>query len=385
MADDGCGHPLQCGTCPPCPGLDGGDACGTTKPNVCGCPACVPKTCAEQGLDCGMATDGFGHPLDCGSCPPCQVCGATKPNVCGVPACTPKTCAQQGFDCGMATDGCGPPGCAGVLDCGVCTKPGETCGGGWTPNVCATPCVPTTCAALGYACGQTFDGCNKMLDCGACPSGQACGAGGVDHQCSACISTCVPQTCASQGLMWGPAGDGCGDIILCGGGPCGPQPPADPSCWGALTNPPGAWMDVSCWSGCIPKTCAQQGIYCAMAGDGCGQALECGSCNPCGTCPVQPGECPGCQPRTCASLGFDCGKWDDGCGGMLDCGGCDPCISCHAGKCGGVLVSLCVPKTCAELGVACGGATDGCYHPIDCGACPPGFGCAEGKCLPACM
>ena len=37
-----------------------------------GLEPCSPKTCAEQGFDCGIATDGYGHLIDCGSCPiPC--------------------------------------------------------------------------------------------------------------------------------------------------------------------------------------------------------------------------------------------------------------------------------------------------------------------------
>lgn len=52
-------------------------------------------------------------------------------------SCTPRTCAQQGLSCGPASDGCGHP-----LDCGGCTAP-ETCGGGTTPGVCGNPfCSP---------------------------------------------------------------------------------------------------------------------------------------------------------------------------------------------------------------------------------------------------
>jgi hypothetical protein len=48
----------------------------------------------------------------------------------GKAACVPKTCAALGFNCGTASDGCG-----GTLSCGSCAMP-ETCGGGGTANVC---------------------------------------------------------------------------------------------------------------------------------------------------------------------------------------------------------------------------------------------------------
>jgi hypothetical protein len=43
-----------------------------------------------------------------------------------------KTCADLGFDCGEANDGCNL-----VIQCGACAPP-KTCGGGCTPNVCGT-------------------------------------------------------------------------------------------------------------------------------------------------------------------------------------------------------------------------------------------------------
>ncbi len=94
--------------------------------------ACVPKSCAQQGFDCGMALDGCGNVIDCGaSCPTGQTCGYMTPNVCGGVTCMPKSCAQQGFDCGAATDGCN-----NVIQCGSC-PPSQTCGGGGA-NVCGS-------------------------------------------------------------------------------------------------------------------------------------------------------------------------------------------------------------------------------------------------------
>jgi hypothetical protein len=38
---------------------------GGGQTNVC---ACVPKTCAQLGLNCGPAPDNCGNQIDCGTC-----------------------------------------------------------------------------------------------------------------------------------------------------------------------------------------------------------------------------------------------------------------------------------------------------------------------------
>ncbi len=96
------------------------------------------------------------------------------------PNCVPTTCPAQNIGCGPAGDGCG-----NLLDCGPCTKPGDTCGGGGTPFQCGQThtCTPTTCAALGYSCGPAGDGCGGVLDCGKCMAPQTCGGGGQPGVC----------------------------------------------------------------------------------------------------------------------------------------------------------------------------------------------------------
>ena len=121
----------------------------------------------------------------------------------------PTTCAASS-QCGTISDGCG-----GMLDCGTCPA-GQDCGAGGVANQCA--CAPTTCAALGDNCGSASDGCGGMLDCGTCPAGQDCGAGGVANQCA-----CAPTTCAALGASCGSASDGCGGTLDCGSCPSGSQ------------------------------------------------------------------------------------------------------------------------------------------------------------------
>jgi Chitobiase/beta-hexosaminidase C-terminal domain len=98
-------------------------------------PQNPPLTCAEQGIACGPASNGFGGELYCGTCTPPATCGGGGvPGQCGAPsgmdACMPQTCVTQGIACGPAADGCG-----GLLDCGLCTSP-QTCGGGGVPGQC---------------------------------------------------------------------------------------------------------------------------------------------------------------------------------------------------------------------------------------------------------
>ena len=193
-------------------------------------------------------------------------------------------------------------------------------------------CTPLTCAKLGYTCGPAGDGCGGLLDCGACKPPQSCGGGTAPSVCGG-DAGCVPQTCASQGIQCGPAGDGCGGMLQCGA--C----PAPALCGAGGFGICGLLPDAAA---CVPRTCAQQGITCGPAGDGCGNVLACGSCTAPETCGGggTPGKCGGnrhCAPKTCADLAVDCGYAGDGCGGRLDCGTCKAPAICGAsqpGVCG---------------------------------------------------
>jgi hypothetical protein len=199
---------------------------------------CTPKTCAYPAGTCGQQNDGCGGlTANCGTCTPPAFCGGGGPGLCGgggAPVlcypdiCVPQTCAD--FDCGQAGDGCGD-----VLDCGPCPS-SEAC----VNNQCIWPadaglCVPATCEGLAYDCGVPSDGCGGHLECGTCPVSQFCGGGGV-HRCGGvcdmpdgapcevtCSSdaggSCTGQSCQGSGATCGEAPNGCGGLIDCG--PCG--------------------------------------------------------------------------------------------------------------------------------------------------------------------
>jgi hypothetical protein len=318
---DGCGGLMDCGSCP------SGQTCGGGGYSVCGVPgadgsagdgqntSCVPNTCAAAGYTCGKNGDGCGGILDCGTCMSPETCGGGGFSKCGIPtatsdggpSCTPATCASHGYDCGPAADGCGS-----LLQCGTCASP-ATCGaGGFSrcglpPGVSAdggvaSLCTPKTCASLGYNCGPASDGCGGLLQCGTCTSPQSCGAGGF----SKCglppgigpdggpIVSCTPTSCVSLGYNCGPASDGCGALLQCG--TCQAPQACGAGGFNKCGLPSGIGPDGAPVSSCVPKSCPSQNLNCGPAGDGCGNLLQCGTCNvpqSCGGAGV-PGQC-GCQ------------------------------------------------------------------------------------------
>jgi hypothetical protein len=300
---------------------------------------CGLNTCATMNATCGPIGDGCGGTLNCGTCTLPQTCGGGgTPYQCGGTAgCIPLTCAQLGLACGPSGDGCG-----GTLNCGTCSS-GNTCGGGGVAGQCGSfngnggsgggGCTPKTCAQLGYKCGSAGDGCGNLLNCGTCMvAGETCGGGGVPFQCGA--PPCMPKTCAQLGYNCGPAGDGCGNTLNCG------------STWPGTQTCGGGGVAGVCGSpACTPKTCAQLGFNCGAAGDGCGNLIAGG----CGTCMVAGQSCggggmpnvcgaPACSPKTCAQLGYNCGVAGDGCGNLI-AGGCGTCMAPNV--CGAVQPNVC--------------------------------------------
>jgi hypothetical protein len=251
--------------------------------------ACTSKTCAMLGFTCGKNSDGCGNMIDCGTCTSPAFCGGGGFSQCGGNAvaadaggsvCVPKTCAQLAYTCGQNSDGCG-----NILSCGSCAAP-QFCGGGGYSQCGGNAvvadggglCVPKTCLALGYGCGPAGDGCGNMLDCGTCMSPAFCGGGGF-ATCGGNATVadggtvCVPTTCAALNYACGPAGDGCGNMLSCG--TC----TAPAFCGGGGFNQCGGNSVVAeGGSACVPKTCAQQGFNCGPADDGCGNLIQCGSC-----------------------------------------------------------------------------------------------------------
>ncbi|HEY0707157.1 MAG TPA: hypothetical protein VGG33_10180, partial [Polyangia bacterium] len=382
---DGCGKELDCGEC-----IAGTTCGGAGTPNVCGKPVdttCVPLTCTPAGGKfCGVIGDGCGKTIDCGACDPGTTCGgAGTPGVCDKappPNCDPLVCQQPGGKyCGLVGDGCNK-----TIDCGGCPA-GQTCGGGGTPGLCGAPgpavCQPVTCQQPGgQYCGSIGDGCGKTIDCGACPSGDTCGGGGIANVCGRPGNTCQPITCAqTNGQYCGKIGDGCGKTIDCGACPAGEICGAG-GVSGVCAKPVGSCQQLACVQA--------GGQYCGVVGDGCGKSIDCGACPAGQTCggggtPGVCGTATACTPLSCTqATGKYCGKVGDGCGKTVDCGGCAAGQTCGgggvAGVCGAPPPAGCTPQTCQASATAqyCGTIGDGCGGSLTCAACPAGQTCGGG-------
>jgi hypothetical protein len=162
------------------PNVCGSGTGGDGGPNGDGGGTCTPKTCMHLGYDCGEAVS-CGMVINCNAngsktpdCPAGQVCGGNgMANQCvggvlpdGGANCTPKTCANLGYDCGLASNGCNA-----TINCnanGSTTTPdcptGEICGYNGVPNVCGPSSTSSGCdgGATTSLTGYVFDPGNHL-------------------------------------------------------------------------------------------------------------------------------------------------------------------------------------------------------------------------------
>jgi hypothetical protein len=167
MGAKSCGkQPDGCGTLVDCGGCASDQQCGLFTQSVCGTiPTCqpIPASTACAGK-CGMVPDGCGGSYTCDSsnggvvCSGNEYCGANAlANKCGSPpvSCAPKTCAQLGHSCGLASDGCGH-----VLNCWPsCPANDPSCSGMCATNAACLGDQTTgaqTCVAGGPACNGSL-------------------------------------------------------------------------------------------------------------------------------------------------------------------------------------------------------------------------------------
>ena len=134
---------------------------------------------------------------------------------------------------------------------------------------CAT-CRPTTCAALGAACGSINDGCGATLICGECPAGQAC----ADNKCSAAPKKQLGESCAlptdvcDTGLWCDPAANTCQF-------PPQPKRPNGESCNAGGECLSNYCKDNKCEALCAPTAAACPADKCGEIDNGCGAKLIC--------------------------------------------------------------------------------------------------------------
>lgn len=150
-------------------------------------------------------------------------------------------------------------------------------------------------------------------------------------------------------------------------------PPGTARYYNVVTTP------ANCGDGTVDATegCDDGNIW---SGDGCSQAC---AVEPGYTCTGAPSTCMPCTPTTCAAERVNCGSISDGCGGALNCGTCVVPQYCGGGGIPNVCGGNCTPKTCSQISAECGSYSDGCVGTIDCGTCPPGQTCLgiPGRCI----
>src|SRR5512140_1744156 len=116
----------------------------------------------------------------------------------------------------LGAAGCGTEHVEFPTDLDAQAQDGTTTGphdGGGVPLPDGGTCVPNDAADCAGYCGSRIGRCGVVIDCGSCPAGLSCGAGGP-NLCG--HGTCVPA--CGAGIACG-ANDGCGGT--CASGACG--------------------------------------------------------------------------------------------------------------------------------------------------------------------
>ena len=157
---------------------------------------------------------------------------------------------------------------------------------------------------------------------------------------------------------------------------CGPDDPVGSAeaLGGSDLNIRGA---SSSQGNCVPINCYGYGYTCGTASDGCGGAIDCGTCPSGQVCNNHNCYPARCTPFTCQQVGANCETTGDGCGGTIDCGSCPNGQHCNSITC----VPDCVPATCKAAGLTCGTAPDGCGGSLNCGGCKNGMRCCKNHCV----
>ena len=220
------------------------DGFGDASPRVAGVIRvgwdCVPKSCADLGLECGAWGDGCGAPLACGGCPEGQDC--TPDGRCGT------ACSQGIFDVDeVQVNHSGPAGSA---------APGQQ--------------LPV---ALHWILGNPdlCPGCARQLVIG------------IDDIPGTCTEIGAPPTCPETGnglhSTWLTAPNAPGEHTIHAYAP-GDDVGCDAATATYATNPgklPIGTLHVT--DGCPPESCFTLGAECGLADDGCGYVLDCGACS----------------------------------------------------------------------------------------------------------
>ena len=228
-------------------------------------------------------------------------------------ACVPKTCSTLGnYNCGSWPDSCG-----NTLNCGACDS-GKSCSSG----TCAASCVTHSTQKCVDSNIYWFDSCgtqeDKFQDCGTDTQTANYQCANTWIQRQIVKKGCANGACFSNNV-WNNDTDCAASNKICSNAAC-------------------ATPTTTCANQCVQYStqCSGNGYQtCSDTNsDGCMEwsaVNDCPSNQSCvnGTCTTS--TC--VSNTTCSSLGYECGPATDGCGNTLNCGTCDPGSTCTGGTC----------------------------------------------------
>jgi hypothetical protein len=325
-------HSVQVCDCPVGQCYDGTSGCVTS-----GDAGCFPTTCAAQGIVCGLAGDGCGAELNCGTCSGSETCSNGQCVAKDAGACIAVNAPCQPGDTCCNGSGCGwgENQTDGSLTCSYAT------------GACLT------CADLAVQCGTipASEACGGVeLNCGPCDGGTDAGStlctdtGGTVSSAECCESAGnFPDTCLIGACGCPASGSHTVDTCQCPSGKCYS---ASAGC-------------VAPNDACVPTTCAALGDTCGSHSDGCGGMLSCGTCSGSETC--SNGHC----VTSAADAGTTLCTETGGTVSTADC--CESSgnfpDTCEIGACGCPASGSHTVDTCECPSGKCYSASAGCVNP----------------------
>jgi hypothetical protein len=261
-----CGGKVDSGASSTAAGSTGGSQAGSTNTDGANQAGTGSTGASSSGGTYGNVSSGGYTAISGGNVATAGTSGTGGNSVRGgTAACGMAACGSNG--CGQLIDGCG-----NTVHCGYgnCVNGNASLCGTISANAC-TPCTPLGTAAAdcsgiasgtGQKCDLISDGCGWFINCGACPSGQCCGCGGVPSVCGTPNSDsgagCTPLTCGDypQGTC-GLQPDGCGGMTEY----CGTR------CDSALT---------------CEQSCYARSVQCSSTNDGANYVVPCIEPDGCG-------------------------------------------------------------------------------------------------------
>ena len=201
-------------------------------------PNCTPLTCQQQGFNCGPAGDGCGNEISAAPAPlPTRAAAGARPACAALPRAEPAPARPAHSRTSTAA-----PRATAAATCssaGPAPLPRPAAAAG-SPASAATPTPGRASRSAARSRTSSADlpataAVTRSRRAAPARRRRRCGGGGVPGQCGApdAGQGCQPSSCSAQGLQCGTASDGCGNALNCGSCPAGQQCNASGKCVGS--------------------------------------------------------------------------------------------------------------------------------------------------------